>query len=91
MTSKIVFERLYWSQDWAHLSPESTVRVLPHTHCSLYNYFSIFVQMWPLIFCQHTIHQVIWPVPVPSGQPILGQPAAQSEVPSVDTGVRTHS
>jgi len=21
--------------------------------------------MWPLIFCQHTIHQVIWPNPGP--------------------------
>ena len=44
----------------------STVRVLPHPHCSIYNYFSISVQfflMSPLIFCQHTIHQVIWPSP----------------------------
>ena len=53
VTSKVFFERLYWFQDWAHLSPESTVRVLPHPHCSLNNYFSISVQffrMWPLIF-----------------------------------------
>ena len=54
------------------MSSESTVRVLPHPHCSLYSYFSISVQFCsdvPLIFCQHTIHQVIWPspgLPVPS-------------------------
>jgi len=28
------------------LSSESTVRVLPHPHCSLYNYFSISVQFF---------------------------------------------
>jgi len=33
-----------WFRDWAHLSPESTVRVLPHPHRSPNNYFSIFVQ-----------------------------------------------
>ena len=47
VTPKIFFERLYWFQDWAHLSPESTVRVLPHPHYSLYNYFSIFVHFFP--------------------------------------------
>jgi len=66
VTQREFFERLYWFQDRAHLSLESTVRVLPHHHCSPYNYFSISVQffrMWPLIFCQHTIHQIIWPSP----------------------------
>jgi len=28
------------------MSSESTVRVLPHPHCSLYNYFSISVQFF---------------------------------------------
>jgi len=53
VTLKVFFEPLYSFQDWAHLSPESTVRVLPHPHCSLNNYFSISIQffrMWPLIF-----------------------------------------
>jgi len=44
VTRKVFFERLYWFQDWAQLSSESTVRMLPHPHCSLYNYFSISVQ-----------------------------------------------
>jgi len=43
-TQKVFFECLYWFQDWAHLSPESTVCVLSHSHCSLNNYFSISVQ-----------------------------------------------
>ena len=46
VTQKLFFERLYWFQDWAHLSPKSTVRVLPLPHCSLYNYFSISVQFF---------------------------------------------
>jgi len=46
VTLKVFFQRLYWFQDWAHLSPESTVRVLPHPHCSLNNYFSISVQFF---------------------------------------------
>jgi len=48
-----------------------TVRVLPHPHCRFYSYFSIFVQffrMRPLNFCQHTIHQVIWPSPDTLGE-----------------------
>ena len=35
----------------------------PHPHRLLNSYFSIFVQFfpkWPLIFCHHTIHQVIF-------------------------------
>jgi len=44
VTPKVFFESLYWFQDWAHLSSESTVRVLPHPHCSMNNYFSIYVQ-----------------------------------------------
>ena len=41
------FERLYWFQDWAHLSPELTFHLLPHPHCSIYNYFSISVKFFP--------------------------------------------
>jgi len=46
VTWKVFCERLYWFQDWAHLSSKSTVRVLPHPHCSLYNYISISVQFF---------------------------------------------
>ena len=44
VTLNVFFERLYWFQDWPHLSSESTVRVLPHPHCSIENYISISVQ-----------------------------------------------
>jgi len=33
-----------WFRDWAHLNPESIVRVLQHPHRTFDNYFSIFVQ-----------------------------------------------
>jgi len=46
VTRKLFFERLYWFQDWDHLSPESTVRMPPHPHCSVDNYFSISVQFF---------------------------------------------
>jgi hypothetical protein len=46
-----------WFQDWAHLGPESTVRVLPHNHRSVNNYFSIvvnfFTRMVPHFYGQH--------------------------------------
>ena len=46
-----------WLQDWAHLSLESNVRVLPHPRRSLNNYFSIFVNFFPRtahqFFCHH--------------------------------------
>jgi len=56
---KAFFEPLYWFQDLTHLISESTF--LPYPHCSTKIYFSICVQICPLFFCQHTIHQVIWP------------------------------
>ena len=44
-------------QDWAHLSPESTVPMHPHPHRSLTGYFSISVQFFsqvaPHSFGQH--------------------------------------
>ena len=54
---------------WRHNKPkpknhESTVPMLPHR--SLDRYFSISVQFFSSVaphFCQHTIHQVIWPSP----------------------------
>ena len=46
VTVQVCFERLYWFQDRAHLSSESTVRVLPHPHCLPNNCFSIFVQFF---------------------------------------------
>jgi len=46
VTQKVFFEHLYWFQDRPYLSSESTVRVLPHPHCSIFNYFSIFVQFF---------------------------------------------
>ena len=46
-----------WFQDWAHLSPESTVPVHSHPHRSLNNCFSISVQFFsqvaPHFFGQH--------------------------------------
>jgi len=48
------------------MSPESTVPIHPHPHCSLNSYCSISVQFFSQVaphFCQHTIHQVIWPTP----------------------------
>ena len=36
----------------------------PTVHLKTISWFpNIFLRMWPLIFCQHTIHQVIWPSP----------------------------
>ena len=58
LTFKVIFECLYWFQDWARLSFKSAVRVLPHPHCSLNTFFSIsvqFFQMWPLIFYQNML------------------------------------
>ena len=66
VTRKIIFERLYYFQDWAHVSSVSTVRVLPHPHSSHDNYFSNLVRYFSDVaphFCQHMIHQVIWPSP----------------------------
>jgi len=48
VTLKVLFERLYWFQDWAHLRPESTVCVLPQPHCSLNKYFSTGTPYWRL-------------------------------------------
>ena len=57
VTPKIFFERLYWFQDQVNLSPESTVCVLTHPHCSFHNYFSIlwifFSQVAPHFWSAH--------------------------------------
>ena len=58
--AKTFFDRCTWFQDLVHLSPESTVSVLPHPNRWINNYFSISVQFeWPLNFLVMTIHQAI--------------------------------
>jgi len=65
----VIFERLCSFQDWAHepIWAPSQLSVCSHTptvHSTTISRFPYsFFRMWPLIFCQHTIHQVIWPSP----------------------------
>jgi len=67
VTVKAIFERLYLFQDWAHLGPESTVRMHLQPRLLTQQLFldlcANFSLEWPLIFFVSTIHQVIWPSP----------------------------
>jgi len=66
VTQKVFFECLYWFQDWANLASSqlSVCSYTPTVHSTTISRFPYnFFRMWPLIFCQHKIHQVIWPSP----------------------------
>ena len=73
VTEKILFERLYLVAGmgtlglWVNYPYALTT---PNVHCTTISWFLCnFFPEWPLIFLVITIHQVIWPSPVPSSYP----------------------
>jgi len=60
VTPKVFFECLCWFQDWDHFFSNSSF-LFSHTPTVQFTTISRFpynfFRMWPLIFCQHTIHQ----------------------------------
>ena len=64
MTKKSFFKRLYLVLGLSQFEPRVNCPYAP-TPCStaISQFLCIFFPKWPLIFCQHTIHQVIWPGP----------------------------
>ena len=66
VTAKAFFERLYLVLRLNPFEPRVKCPYAPTPPPLAHSYFLISVQfMWPLVFCQHTIHPVIWQSPGP--------------------------
>jgi len=62
--AKAFFERLYLVLGLSPFEPRVNCPYTPTAHSKVISRFLCnFFSTWPLIFCQHTIHQVIWHCP----------------------------